>query len=92
MDIPPDGPGDPSHAEQGITIERILTDNGNGYRSIPWRERCAELAIKHSRTKPYRPATNGKVERFNRTLGDCDLSPTDTRKISDHVSGRPLHD
>jgi transposase InsO family protein len=57
-------------ATQGITIERILTDNGNGYRSIPWRDRCAELGIKHSRTKPYRPATNGKVERFNRTLAD----------------------
>lgn len=57
-------------AAQGITIERILTDNGNGYRSIPWRERCAELEIKHTRTKPYSPATNGKVERFNRTLVD----------------------
>jgi transposase InsO family protein len=57
-------------ATQGIGIERILTDNGNGYRSIPWRERCAELNIKHSRTRPYRPATNGKVERFNRTLVD----------------------
>ena len=56
--------------EQGITIERIMTDNGNGYRSIPWRERCAELGIVHTRTKPYRPATNGKVERFNRTLVD----------------------
>ena len=57
-------------ANQGIEIERILTDNGNGYRSIPWRERCADLGIKHTRTKPYRPATNGKVERFNRTLLD----------------------
>lgn len=57
-------------AERGITIERILTDNGNGYRSIPWRDRCAKLGIKHTRTKPYRPATNGKVERFNRTLAD----------------------
>ena len=47
-----------------------ITDNGNGYRSIPWRERCAELGIKHTRTKPYHPATNGKVERFNRTLAD----------------------
>ena len=57
-------------ADQGIEIERILTDNGNGYRSIPWRERCTELGIEHTRTKPYRPATNGKVERFNRTLVD----------------------
>ncbi len=57
-------------AERGIVIERILTDNGNGYRSFAWRDLCAELGIKHSRTKPYHPATNGKVERFNRTLAD----------------------
>jgi transposase InsO family protein len=57
-------------ASHGITVERILTDNGNGYRSFAWRDRCAELNIKHSRTKPYRPATNGKAERFNRTLVD----------------------
>jgi transposase InsO family protein len=57
-------------ADRGITIERVLTDNGNGYRSFVWRDRCAELGIKHKRTKPYSPATNGKVERFNRTLVD----------------------
>jgi transposase InsO family protein len=57
-------------ADHGIQIERILTDNGNGYRSRLWREHCAELGIQHSRTRPYRPATNGKVERFNRTLLD----------------------
>jgi transposase InsO family protein len=57
-------------ADQRITIERILTDNGNGYRSFAWRDRCAELGIRHTRTRPYRPATNGKVERFNRTLLD----------------------
>lgn len=55
---------------QGIKVERVLTDNGNGYRSFAWRDLCAELGIKHTRTKPYRPATNGKVERFNRTLLD----------------------
>jgi transposase InsO family protein len=56
--------------QRGITIERILTDNGNGYISHAWRDRCAELGIRHTRTKPYHPATNGKVERFNRTLCD----------------------
>jgi transposase InsO family protein len=57
-------------ATRGITIERVLTDNGNGYRSKPWAARCAQLGLRHSRTRPYRPATNGKVERFNRTLLD----------------------
>jgi len=57
-------------ATHGITIERILTDNGNGYRSHAWRDRCATLGIKHTKTKPYHPATNGKVERFNRTLAE----------------------
>ena len=57
-------------ADQGITVERILTDNGVGYRSHDWRNRCAELGIVHTRTRPYSPATNGKVERFNRTLLD----------------------
>jgi transposase InsO family protein len=57
-------------ATHDIMIERVLTDNGNGYRSTLWRERCIELDIKHTRTKPYHPATNGKVERFNRTLVD----------------------
>jgi len=57
-------------ADHGIRIERILTDNGNGYRSKRWKKRCAQLGIKHSRTKPYHPATNGKAERFNRTLAD----------------------
>jgi transposase InsO family protein len=54
----------------GVTIERVLTDNGNGYRSFEWRDLCAELGIRHTRTRPYHPATNGKVERFNRTLVD----------------------
>jgi len=57
-------------AERGITIERILTDNGVGYRSHRWRDRCNELGIRHTRTRAYSPATNGKVERFNRTLLD----------------------
>lgn len=57
-------------ATRGITVKRILTDNGNGYRSVPWRDLCRELGIAHTRTRPYRPATNGKAERFNRTLLD----------------------
>jgi transposase InsO family protein len=54
--------------ERGITVQRVLTDNGACYRSHAWRELLASQGIKHKRTQPYRPCTNGKVERFNRTL------------------------
>jgi transposase InsO family protein len=57
-------------AARGIVVDKILTDNGNGYRSFLWRDTCDQLGIKHRRTRPYHPATNGKVERFNRTLLD----------------------
>ena len=48
--------------------ERVLTDNGSCYRSRLWAKTLAASRIKHKRTRPYRPQTNGKVERFNRTL------------------------
>jgi transposase InsO family protein len=54
----------------GITIERVLSDNGACYRSRNWAAVCTDLAITHKRTRPYRPQTNGKVERFHRTLAD----------------------
>ena len=57
-------------AVQGILIDRVLTDNGGCYRSYLWRETCAELGITHKRTRPYRPQTNGKIERFHRTLAE----------------------
>ena len=57
-------------AARGITVERVLSDNGSAYVSFLWRDVCAELGIKHSRTRPYRPQTNGKIERFHRTLSD----------------------
>jgi transposase InsO family protein len=50
----------------GVTIERVLTDNGSCYRSTTFA--AALGTTRHSRTRPYRPQTNGKVERFNRTL------------------------
>jgi transposase InsO family protein len=55
-------------ADRGITIQRVLTDNGACYRSHTWRQTCQQLGITAKRTRPYRPQTNGKVERFNRTL------------------------
>ncbi|MGW0425089.1 IS481 family transposase [Streptomyces sp. NPDC003015] len=56
--------------EYEITVERVLTDNGSCYRSRDWRDLLAAAGIAHKRTRPYRPQTNGKVERFNRTLLD----------------------
>ena len=55
-------------AERGITVQRVLTDNGACYRSHLWRQLLGRQGVTHKRTRPYRPATNGKVERFNRTL------------------------
>ena len=55
-------------AGRGVVIQQVLTDNGSCYRSHRWREVCQQLGVTHKRTRPYRPQTNGKVERFNRTL------------------------
>jgi transposase InsO family protein len=55
-------------AARGVIVERVLTDNGSCYRSRLWRQQCQDLDLMHKRTRPYRPQTNGKVERFHRTL------------------------
>jgi transposase InsO family protein len=52
----------------GITVERVLTDNGSAYRGAVHAVACRKLGIRHLRTRPYRPQTNGKAERFIRTL------------------------
>jgi len=57
-------------AERGVSVQRVLSDNGSCYRSHAWRDACADLGITHKRTRPYRPQTNGKIERFHRTLAD----------------------
>jgi transposase InsO family protein len=58
------------YRRHGIQVERVLTDNGSAYVSARHALACKALAIRHSRTRPYRPQTNGKAERFIRTLLD----------------------
>ena len=57
-------------SERGTVVERVLSDNGPAYRSHAWRHTCTDLGITPKRTRSYRPQTNGKVERFHRTLAD----------------------
>jgi transposase InsO family protein len=56
------------YADHGVRIERVLTDNGNGYRSDAWATVCAELGIERRYTRPRRPQTNGKAEALVKTL------------------------
>jgi transposase InsO family protein len=55
------------YAALGVKIERLLTDNGSAYRSRLFKKTCEGLGIKHTYTRPYRPQTNGKAERFIQT-------------------------
>jgi len=55
-------------ARHGISVERVMTDNGSAYRSMIHALACRTLGIRHLRTRPRRPQTNGKAERFIRTL------------------------
>jgi transposase InsO family protein len=57
-------------AERGVTVHRVLSDNGSCYKSNLWAQTCAELQITPKKTRPYRPQTNGKIERFHRTLAE----------------------
>jgi transposase InsO family protein len=56
------------YRSHGITVERLMTDNGSAYVSTAHALACRALGIKHIRTRPYRPQTNGKAERFIRTM------------------------
>jgi transposase InsO family protein len=55
-------------ADHGVTVERVMTDNGTAYRSKVHAVAIARLGIRHLRTRPYRPRTNGKAERFIQTM------------------------
>ena len=57
-------------ADRGVIVERVLSDNGSAYKSHLWQETCTELGITVKKTRPYRPQTNGKIERLHRTLSD----------------------
>lgn len=52
----------------GVRVQRVMTDNGSAYRSTTHALACRRLGIRHLRTRPYRPRTNGKAERFIRTM------------------------
>ena len=54
--------------QQGIRAERVMTDNGSGYTAHAFAHACRELGLRHLRTRPYTPRTNGKAERFIQTL------------------------
>ncbi len=55
------------YRRRGIQVQRVMTDNGPAYRSDAFREACQQLGIRHLRTRPYTPRTNGKAERFIQT-------------------------
>ena len=55
------------YAHLGIKVDRVMTDNGSCYKSRAFRQACAQLGLKHIRTRPYTPQTNGKAERFIQT-------------------------
>jgi transposase InsO family protein len=56
------------YRDQGLSVEEVLTDNGPAYLSHRWREVTTQLALRHLRTRPYTPRTNGKAERFIQTM------------------------
>ncbi len=56
------------YRKHAITVERVMSDNGSGYISRDFRSACGELGARHIRTRPYRPKTNGKAERFIQSM------------------------
>ena len=55
-------------ADRGVIVRRVMTDNGSSFRSRTWAASCTAHHIRHVRTRPYRPQTNGKAERFIQTM------------------------
>jgi len=52
------------YAKLGVKVQRVMTDNGSCYKAFAFRRACKRLGLKHIRTKPYTPKTNGKAEHF----------------------------
>lgn len=76
------------YAEHGISVERILSDNGNGYRSHDWAAACAKLGIARRYTRPRRPETTGKAEALVKTLL-CERAYRFTYPSSSHRARTP---
>src|SRR5204862_7202612 len=70
-----------------VTVTRVMTDNGRRYKAFDFRDACRDLGIKHIRTKPYTPKTNGKPERFIQTTlrewSYAEASPTSDRRAEE---------
>jgi transposase InsO family protein len=67
----------------GVTVARVMTDNGACYKSHAFRDTCAAMGLRHIRTKPYTPKTNGKAERFIQTALR-EWAHAQTYQTSDH--------
>ena len=74
-------------ASIGVTVERVMTDNGSCYRSRAWRDCCTEPALTPKFTRVRRPQTNGKVERFNRTIATECFYAHDWTSNDERVAG-----
>ena len=77
------------YAGLGVTVQRVLTDNGNGYRSGVFRQVVTGAGVAHKRTRPCRPQSNGKAERLNLTL-DREWVYADRRR-ADRSGARAPH-
>ena len=71
----------------GVTVTRVMTDNGSCYKAFDFRDACTGLGVKHVRTKPYTPKTNGKAERFVQTAlrewANAQAYPTSDRRADE---------
>jgi hypothetical protein len=72
-----------------VTVTRVMTDNGSCYRSDDFRDACIALGLKHKRTKPYTPRTNGRPSASSRLLCENGPTPSPTQLQTTGLSGCP---